>query len=153
MTVGSARGGGGFVPVLHDVIRWAYGARAPRALRSSAGRRTRPGDTMALTGAATARTDETAPPAVPADAPEQALPADDAGPREPDRVLLHMPVDVRSASLILIAFMLGIYALKWAAPVVIPILMSVLFCYALGPLVDRLRRVGVPRALGAAVVM
>ena len=91
----------------------------------------------------------------PANSPliDEAPPAAEAPPRDPDRILLHMPVDVRSASLILIAFLLGLYALHWAAEVVIPVLMALLFCYALSPLVNRLERIGVPRALGAALVM
>jgi predicted PurR-regulated permease PerM len=74
-------------------------------------------------------------------------------PREKERVLLHMPIDVRSTSMIVIASLLGIYALRWAAPVVIPVLMGLLFSYALTPLVDRLVRLRIPRGLGAAVVM
>lgn len=73
--------------------------------------------------------------------------------REKERVLLHMPIDVRSTSMIVIASLLGLFALRWAAPVVIPVLMGLLFSYALTPLVDRIVRLGVPRALGAAVVM
>ena len=73
--------------------------------------------------------------------------------REKERVLLHMPVDVRSTSMIVIASLLGLYALRWAAEIVIPVLMGLLFSYALTPLVDRLVRAGVPRALGAAAVM
>lgn len=73
--------------------------------------------------------------------------------REKERVLLHMPVDVRSTSMIVIASLLGLYALRWAAPIVIPVLMGLLFSYALTPLVDRIVRLGVPRAFGAAVVM
>ena len=80
--------------------------------------------------------------------------AGEAGePREKERVLLHMPVDVRSTSMIFIASLLGLYALRWAAPIVIPVLMGLLFSYALTPVVDRIVRLGVPRALGAAVVM
>jgi predicted PurR-regulated permease PerM len=74
-------------------------------------------------------------------------------PIEKERVLLHMPVDVRNASMVVIASLLSLYALKWAAEIVIPVLMGLLFSYALTPLVDRLVRTGVPRALGAAVVM
>ncbi|MBW8756884.1 MAG: AI-2E family transporter [Burkholderiales bacterium] len=70
-----------------------------------------------------------------------------------DAALLHMPLDVRSTSMIVIASLLGLYALRWAAPVVIPVLMGLLFSYALTPLVDRIVRMGVPRPLGAAVVM
>ena len=74
-------------------------------------------------------------------------------PREKERVLLHMPIDVRNASMIVMASLLSLYALRWAAEIVIPVLMGLLFSYALTPLVDRLVRAGVPRALGAAVVM
>jgi len=86
------------------------------------------------------------------------LPVESAGapgepPTEKERVLLHMPIDVRNASMVVIASLLSLYALKWAAEIVIPVLMGLLFSYALTPLVDRLVRMGVPRALGAAVVM
>ena len=74
-------------------------------------------------------------------------------PREKERVLLHMPVDVRSTSMVVIASLLALTALRLAAEIVIPVLMGLLFSYALTPLVDRLVRVGVPRALGAAAVM
>ena len=79
--------------------------------------------------------------------------ADEGATQEKERVLLHMPVDVRNASMIVIASLLGLYALRWAAEIVIPVLMGLLFSYALTPLVDRLVRLRVPRALGAAVVM
>jgi len=72
---------------------------------------------------------------------------------EKERALLQVPVDVRSTSMIVIASLLGLYALRWAAPIVIPVLMGLLFSYALTPLVDRIVRLGVPRPLGAAVVM
>jgi predicted PurR-regulated permease PerM len=64
-----------------------------------------------------------------------------------------MPVGVRNASLFLIAFLMSVYALHWAQDVVVPLLMGVLFCYALTPLVDRLVRIGLPRGLAAAVVV
>jgi len=73
--------------------------------------------------------------------------------REKERVLLQMPIDVRSTSTAVIASLLSLVALRWAAEIVIPVLMGLLFSYALTPLVDRLVRTGVPRALGAAVVM
>jgi predicted PurR-regulated permease PerM len=74
-------------------------------------------------------------------------------PQDKERVLLRTPVDVRNASMIVIASLLSLYALRWAAEIVIPVLMGLLFSYALTPLVDRLVRARVPRALGAAVVM
>jgi predicted PurR-regulated permease PerM len=79
--------------------------------------------------------------------------ADEGATQEKERVLLHTPVDVRNASMIVIASLLSLYALRWAAEIVIPVLMGLLFSYALTPLVDRLVRLRVPRALGAAVVM
>jgi predicted PurR-regulated permease PerM len=69
------------------------------------------------------------------------------------RVLLEMPVDVRSASLFVIAFLLGVFALRWAQDVFVPLLMGVLFCYALAPVVNRLVRIGLPRALAATMVI
>lgn len=72
---------------------------------------------------------------------------------EKERVLLRTPVDVRSVSMVVVASLLGLYALRWAAEIVIPVLMGLLFSYALTPVVDRLVRAGVPRALGAGFVM
>ena len=45
---------------------------------------------------------------------------------EPDRVLLHMPVDVRSAALVVLAVLAGVFALRWAAAVFIPLMLSLL---------------------------
>ncbi|HEY6512029.1 MAG TPA: AI-2E family transporter [Burkholderiaceae bacterium] len=70
-----------------------------------------------------------------------------------DRVLLHMPVDVRSASLVVIATLLGLFALHWASPVFIPLMLGLLLSYALTPLVDLLARWKVSRPIGAAIVM
>ena len=85
--------------------------------------------------------------------PVQVASNGDEAPRETERVLLHMPIDVRNVSMIVIASLLSLYALRWAAEIVIPVLMGLLFSYALTPVVDRLVRAGIPRALGAAVVM
>jgi len=72
---------------------------------------------------------------------------------EPPRVLLHMPVDVRSASTALIAILLCIFALHWAAAVAVPLMLSLMFSYALSPAVDRLERARIPRGLGAAAIV
>ena len=76
-------------------------------------------------------------------------------PSEPDtaRVHLHMPIDVRSVSLAVIAALASVYALHWAAAVFIPLLLGLLLSYSLSPLVDRLQRWHVPRALGAGVLL
>lgn len=72
---------------------------------------------------------------------------------EPERVLLHMPVDVRSASLAVIATLMGLFALHWARAVFVPLLLAIMFTYALSPVVDALCRWRMPRALSAAVLM
>jgi len=82
---------------------------------------------------------------------ERELPAPAAD--DPPRVLLHMPVDVRSLSLIVLTVLASIYALHWAKAVLVPILLGVMFSYALTPLVDSLQRWRVPRAVGAGAVL
>jgi predicted PurR-regulated permease PerM len=72
---------------------------------------------------------------------------------EPARVLLHMPVDVRSVSLALLATLASVFMLRWASAVFIPVLVGLLFSYALSPVVDWLQVRRVPRALSAAVLI
>jgi len=74
-------------------------------------------------------------------------------PAEPERVLLHMPVDVRSASLVMLAVLGSVFALHWAAAVFIPLMVSLLLTYALSPLVDLLQSWKVSRWLGSAVIL
>ncbi len=68
-------------------------------------------------------------------------------------VLLTSTVDVRSASLLVLAVLGSIFMLHWAAAVIVPLLLGLTFSYALAPLVNRLQRLRVPRALGAALVV
>ena len=70
-----------------------------------------------------------------------------------ERVLLHMPVDVRSASLVVLAVLASVFALHWVAAVFIPLMLSLLLTYALAPVVNRLVRWHVPRALAAAAIL
>lgn len=72
---------------------------------------------------------------------------------ERERVMLHMPVDVRSVSLAVLAVLATIFALRWGAAVFIPLMVSLLLTYALSPAVERLQRWRVPRALGAAAIL
>lgn len=74
-------------------------------------------------------------------------------PQEPARVLLHMPVDVRSISLVVLATMASVFMLRWASAVFIPVLVGILFSYALSPLVDGLQRWRIPRVLSAAMLI
>jgi len=90
---------------------------------------------------------------------DETLPAEDkarvpsSDPDAPPRVLLHMPVDVRSLSLIVLTVLVSIYALQWAKAILVPILLGVMFSYALTPLVDALQRWRVPRVAGATLVL
>ncbi|MDM0104800.1 AI-2E family transporter [Variovorax sp. J22R24] len=73
--------------------------------------------------------------------------------QQPDRVLLHMPVDVRSASLVVLAVLATVFALHWAAAVFIPLMVSLLLTYALAPVVDKLERWKISRWVGAAIIL
>lgn len=88
------------------------------------------------------------PASVPANAPMPEPPA-----AKPDPVMLHMPVDVRSVSLFVLAALASIFALHWAAQVFIPLMLSVLLTYALSPLIAWLECRGVSRWASAAVVL
>ncbi|HEY6132465.1 MAG TPA: AI-2E family transporter [Rubrivivax sp.] len=77
----------------------------------------------------------------------------DAAGSDPDRIHLHMPVDVRSTSLAVLAVVACGYALHAASDFVIPLLLGLLLSYALSPLVDGLERWHIPRALGAAALL
>lgn len=74
-------------------------------------------------------------------------------PGEPPRVLLYMPVDVRSVSLVLLATLASVFMLRWASAVFIPVMVGVLFSYALSPVVDWLQMLRIPRALSAALLI
>ncbi|MGE0497757.1 MAG: AI-2E family transporter [Ramlibacter sp.] len=69
------------------------------------------------------------------------------------RVLLHMPVDVRSMALVVLAVLAVLAVLRWASPFFIPLLLGLMFSYALSPLVNGLERLRVPRVLGAALLL
>ena len=72
---------------------------------------------------------------------------------DPERMLLHMPVDIRNVSLVVLAVFASLFVLHWAKAVFIPVMLSVLFSYALSPLVNwsELRRV--PRWLSSAILL
>jgi predicted PurR-regulated permease PerM len=70
-----------------------------------------------------------------------------------ERVLLHMPVDIRNMSLVILAGLGFLFVLHWAKAVFIPLMVGVLFSYALSPVVNWLETKRVPRWLGAAVLL
>jgi len=73
--------------------------------------------------------------------------------QEAERVILQMPIDLRSTSLAIIALLVSVYMLHWASAVFIPLLLGLMLSYALSPLVARLQSWHIPRALGAGVVL
>ena len=85
----------------------------------------------------------------PPQAPDTAPSAVDASSRTArDRALRGVTVSLR-----VLAVCAAIAVLKFAAPVLLPIVMSVLLFYMLDPIVDRLERWRVPRAVGAVGVI
>ena len=84
----------------------------------------------------------------PLDKPEEVTPFP-----EPERLHLQMPVDVRNMSLLVLAILASLFVLHWAEAVFIPVMLSVLFSYALSPPVNWLEGKHVPRWLSSAVLL
>ena len=72
---------------------------------------------------------------------------------ESERLMLHMPVDIRNMSLMVLAGLALLFVLHWAKAVFIPFMLSVLLSYAFSPVVNWLEVKRVPRWLGAAVLL
>jgi predicted PurR-regulated permease PerM len=72
---------------------------------------------------------------------------------DPEPILIRMPVDVRSITLTSISALAVIAALRWAEPVLIPIVLAILISYVLAPAVRSMAKRGIPRALGAFFVI
>ncbi len=72
---------------------------------------------------------------------------------EPERLMLHMPVDIRSMSLMLLAALGLLFLLHWAKAVFIPVMMSILFSYAFSPVINWMETKRVPRWLSSAVLL
>ncbi|HZR27109.1 MAG TPA: AI-2E family transporter [Vicinamibacterales bacterium] len=62
-------------------------------------------------------------------------------------------VDVRSATLTLLAVIAVVLMLQYAQAVIIPIVLGLLISYALDPIVNGLEKRHVPRSLGAAILL
>jgi predicted PurR-regulated permease PerM len=85
--------------------------------------------------------------AEPAPAAVEATPERDSGP------LVPVPVNIRNAAITLLAAIAGVLLLQYAQSVFIPLVLGLLISYALDPVVTRLERMRVPRALSAALLM
>lgn len=66
---------------------------------------------------------------------------------------VYLPVDARGLALGILATVALIFALDWAQPFLITLLLGILFAYTLNPLVVWLERIKIPRVVGASVVM
>ena len=73
--------------------------------------------------------------------------------QEGEPVIIRMPVDIRSVTLTVIATLGGILVLQYAKPVFIPVILGTLISYVLGPAVTSMAKHGIPRFLGAFVVI
>ena len=76
-----------------------------------------------------------------------------AVPEEQPRVLLHMPVDVRSMTLVVLTVLALLLVLRWASDFFIPLMLGLMLSYALSPVVNALQRLRIPRAISAAVLI
>lgn len=93
---------------------------------------------------------------LPADEAEDAIvvhqPSDGAS-GEAEPLVIRMPVDIRNVALSVIAVILSVLFLQYAQAVLIPVVIGMLTFYALDPIVDRIQKAGVPRVVGAALVL
>jgi predicted PurR-regulated permease PerM len=90
------------------------------------------------------------------DQPDNGVPAAAplaADPEDPSHALLHVPLNVRSATLVLLTVLAVLATLRWASAFFIPLMLGFMFSYALSPIVNALERWRVPRAVSAAVLI
>ena len=82
-------------------------------------------------------------------------PRNDAVPlvRKRELVKLHMPVNIRSASMVIMAALACVFFLHWAKAVFVPFMLGLVFSYALSPVVNAMASRKVPRGVGAALLM
>jgi predicted PurR-regulated permease PerM len=71
----------------------------------------------------------------------------DAGP------LVPVPVDMRNAAITILAVIAGVLVLQYAQAVFIPLVLGLLISYALDPVVTRLERLHMPRAVSAGILL
>ena len=64
-----------------------------------------------------------------------------------------LPVNIRSLSLVVLAGLGCVFLLNWAKAIFIPVMLSLLFSYALSPVVNWLETLKVPRWLSAAILL
>lgn len=82
------------------------------------------------------------------------LPRTPVDPKGPPNVMLHMePPAARNVALVVLVVIASLAVLRWASGFFIPLMLGLVFSYALSPLVDGLQRHRIPRALSAGVLI
>ena len=64
-----------------------------------------------------------------------------------------VPVNIRSLSLLVLAVFASLFVLHWAKAVFVPLMLGLIFSYALSPIVNWLEARRVPRSVGAGVLL
>ncbi len=72
---------------------------------------------------------------------------------EPPPLQLPLHIDAQSISPVLLAVLAVIFMLRWAMALFVPLMLGMLISYALAPMVNRMHRWRIPRAVGAAVLL
>jgi predicted PurR-regulated permease PerM len=82
------------------------------------------------------------------------LPRTPVDPRGDPHVLLHMPAPAaKNVAMGVLVVLAVLVVLRWASGFFIPLMIGLVFSYALSPLVDWLQRWKIPRAISAAVLI
>jgi predicted PurR-regulated permease PerM len=84
---------------------------------------------------------------------ESVPPREDIDPTAPPQVVLHPHANPRSIALIVLATIAVLAVLRWGSAFFIPLMLGLVFYYALAPVVDAMERLRIPRAAGAAVLI
>ncbi|MHB1215270.1 MAG: AI-2E family transporter [Thiobacillus sp.] len=64
-----------------------------------------------------------------------------------------IPVDIRSHSLTVLTVLAVVFVLHWARAFFIPLMLGIMLSYAFSPLVNRMHKWHIPRAIGAAMLL
>jgi predicted PurR-regulated permease PerM len=66
---------------------------------------------------------------------------------------VRVPVDAHSLALTVLTVLAVIFVLHWARAFFIPLMLGIMISYAISPLVNRMQKWRIPRAIGAAVLL
>ena len=81
------------------------------------------------------------------------LPPTEGAPGEPPPTVVEVPARARNIALITLATLAVVAALDYAQSILIPVVLGIVIAYALDPLVAGLRRIRIPRSVGAGIVL